>query len=63
MDMVSGNWLHLPEDGGVLDQNDNIMTCIEQARRAWYIWAYKPANDMKWNAADVDYMAWVGDGD
>jgi L-arabinose isomerase len=61
--MVSGHWLHLPEPGSMLEQTSWIMDCIEQARRAWMIWSYKPANDIQWSTEDRDYMAWVGNGD
>jgi hypothetical protein len=59
--MVSGNLLHLPFSGGAWDQDDTLMYLIGIARQAWYVFKYMPANEMKWDEADGNFIAWVAD--
>ena len=55
---------HLPYSGGVWEQPEEIMHLIAIARRAWYVWAYKPVNKMKLDMDDTEFIAWaLGDGD
>ncbi len=35
------------------------MHLIGIARRAWYVWAYKPANKIKLDIADTNFIAWA----
>jgi hypothetical protein len=55
--MVSGELLHLPFDGGMWDQDDMLLDLIKMARVTWYVFKYKPANKMKWDADDLEFMA------
>ena len=55
--------MHLPFSGGAWEQDDHLLRLIGIAWQTWYIFKYKPANDMKWTADDSDYIAWVNDGD
>ncbi len=60
-DMAGGNLLHLPFSGGAWDQDDTLMYLIGIAWRAWYVYKFMPANEMKWTEDDADFIAWVAD--
>ena len=63
-DLPSSTLAHLPYSGGVWEQPEELLHLIGIARRAWYVWQYKPANEIKLNIDDADFIAWaLGDND
>jgi hypothetical protein len=57
MDLKTGVLRHLPEAGGILDQDDLLMTHIWAAWRTWVIDAKLPENHTE---ADAEFMRnWV----
>ena len=60
--MVNGTMLNYPHPGGAWDQDARLLSLIETARRAWYVFGFKPANKLKWTPEDKDFMRWVNNG-
>jgi hypothetical protein len=61
--MRSGVWLHYPYSGGAWEQDEVLMTLVQQAWRSWYVFGYKPKNKMAWDDDDAEYIEWVAHGD
>lgn len=60
-DMPAGTLVHLPFAGGVYDQPELLLTSIEHARYAWYVFRYMPANKMAWGPAEAEYIRRVAE--
>jgi hypothetical protein len=61
--MNNGVLTNLPFLGGVWDQPPDLLDYIATAWRAWYVFGYKPKNNIKWTPEDAEFMAWIdGDG-
>jgi hypothetical protein len=58
-DMASGRLLHLPFSGGAWEQDDLLLDHIRNAQAAWYVFKYKPMNEMKLTIDDSNFIAWV----
>jgi hypothetical protein len=60
--MVGGTLVNMPFSGGVWEQSNVLLDLIAVARRAWVVFKYMPANDIKWKPADADFIDWVNNG-
>lgn len=60
--MPTGKLLHLPYSGGAWDQDEILMHLIGIAWQTWYVFKYKPMNEMSLTIEDSDFIAWVHDG-
>ena len=57
--MTKAVLLHLPEEGGALDQNPLLLKHIRTAHRVWWINEYKLIKRIPYTDEDVEFMRWL----
>lgn len=54
--MATGELKHLPQAGGIMEQNETLLDCLYAAWRAWHINAFKPSRQIPITPEDGLFM-------